>query len=64
MILMECRSCGVMVQNPKTLNYMAERCTPCEMKFRELANRAIDTYLDEKAEAELNAKSKTDSPAR
>jgi acetyl-CoA carboxylase beta subunit len=64
MILMECRSCGVMVQNPKTLNYMAERCTPCEMKFRELANRAIDTYLDEKAEAELNAQSKTDSPAR
>ena len=64
MILMECRSCGVMVQNPKTVNYMAERCTPCEMKFRELANRAIDTYLDEKAEAELNAKSKTDSPAR
>jgi len=34
------------------------------MKYRELANRAIDTYLDEKAEAELNAQSKTDSPAR
>lgn len=64
MILMECRSCGVLVQNPKTLNYMAERCTPCELKFRELANLAIDTYLQEKAEAELDAQLKNDSPTR
>jgi hypothetical protein len=64
MILMECRSCGVMVQNPKTINYMSERCMPCEIKYRELANFAIDTYLDEKAEEELNVKPKTDSPAR
>jgi hypothetical protein len=53
-----------MVQNPKTVNYMAERCTPCEMKFRELANRAIDTYLDEKAEAERDAQLKTDTSIR
>lgn len=64
MILMECRTCGVLVQNPKTLNYMAERCTPCELRQRELANLAIDTYLQEKAEAELDAQLKNDSPTR
>ena len=61
MILMECRSCGVMVQNPKTINYMAERCTPCEMKYRELANRAIDTYLDQQAEEKRDAQLKTET---
>jgi len=54
MILMECRSCGVTVENPKTMNYMTERCTPCELRHRELANLAIDTYLDGIREQELN----------
>jgi hypothetical protein len=53
MIIMECRSCGATVENPKTMNYMTERCTPCELRHRELANRAIDTYLDSIREQEL-----------
>jgi acetyl-CoA carboxylase beta subunit len=61
MILMECRTCGVMVQNPKTLNYMSERCTPCELRQREQANRAIDTYLDQQAEEKRDAQLKTDT---
>jgi hypothetical protein len=61
MILMECRTCGVMVKNPRTMNYMTERCTPCELRHRELADLAIDTYLDQQAEEKLDAKLKTDS---
>jgi hypothetical protein len=50
-----------MVKNPKTVNYMTEKCTPCELRHRELANLAIDTYLEQQAEEKLDAQLKTDS---
>ena len=65
MILMQCLFCGTMVENPKVMNYMTERCTPCELSHREMASRAIDTYLDQKAEEQYDAQQlKTDTPAR
>jgi hypothetical protein len=63
-ILMPCLKCDIMVINPKVINYMLEMCDACVLNHNELSNKAIDTYLHEKAEAELDAQLKTDSPTR
>lgn len=47
---MECLKCGGIVVNPRIMNMMTERCTPCELKYREQAEFAIDAYLDNIAE--------------
>ena len=64
MILMQCLSCGTMVENPKVMNYMTEKCTPCELRHRDMANKAIDTYLDQQAEEKRDVQLKTYTPAR
>ena len=46
------------------MNYMLEMCDPCELRHNELANRAIDTFLHEKAEAQLDAQFKNHSSTR
>ena len=63
---MECLKCHGIVVNPRVMNLMTERCTPCEIKYREQAEFAIDTYLHNLAEAEeQNAEClKTDTPSR
>jgi hypothetical protein len=48
---MECLKCHGIVVNPRVMNLMTERCTPCEMSYREQAEFAIDTYLHNIAEA-------------
>jgi hypothetical protein len=63
-VLMACLKCDIVVTNPKIMNYMLEMCDPCVLNHNELSNQAIDTYLHEKAEAERDAKLKSDSPAR
>jgi hypothetical protein len=47
---MQCLKCGGIVVNPLVINLMTERCTPCELKYREQAEFAIDAYLDNIAE--------------
>jgi hypothetical protein len=54
MILMQCLGCAVMVKNPRTMNYMYEKCNVCLESQLEQENRAIDTYLDQEAEKELD----------
>lgn len=49
---MLCLKCEEVVVNPRVMNLMTERCTPCEMKYREQAEFAIDAYLHNIAEAE------------
>jgi hypothetical protein len=46
------------------MNYMLEMCDTCTLRHNEQANLAIKTYLHEKAEAERDAKLKSDSPTR
>jgi hypothetical protein len=50
MILMQCLGCGTMVKNPKTINYMYEKCNVCYAKQKEQEELAIDTYLHGQAE--------------
>lgn len=47
---MLCLKCQGIVVNPRVMNLMTERCTPCEMKYREQAEFAIDAYLHNIAE--------------
>jgi hypothetical protein len=47
---MQCLKCGGIVVNPRVVNLMTERCTPCEIKYKEMAEFAIDTYLHNIAE--------------
>lgn len=54
MIIMECRTCGTTVENPRVMNYILEMCNPCGLRHKEQANRAIDTYLDGIREQELH----------
>jgi hypothetical protein len=52
-ILMQCLGCGTVVTNPRTMNYMFEKCDPCTDKQREMEERAIDTFLHAEAEKKL-----------
>jgi hypothetical protein len=53
MILMQCLGCGTVVKNPRTMNYMYEKCNVCLETQLEQENRAIDVYLHDRAEKEL-----------
>lgn len=63
-VLMECVKCSFVVENPSIMNYMLEMCDTCTLRHNEQANLAIKTFLHEKAEAERDAKLKSDSPTR
>jgi len=52
-ILMQCLGCGTVVTNPRTMNYMYEKCDFCVDKQREIEERAIDSYLHAEAERKL-----------
>jgi len=52
-VLMQCLGCGTVVTNPRTMNYMFEKCDPCTDKQREMEERAIDTFLHAEAEKKL-----------
>ena len=52
-ITMQCLGCGTIVINPRLLNYMFEKCTPCAEIQREQEEFAIDTFLQAQAEKEL-----------
>ncbi len=54
-VLMECLGCKKTVTNPKTINYMYERCNPCVLIQKELEERAIDTFLHSEAERKLES---------
>jgi hypothetical protein len=49
-VLMQCLGCGTVVTNPKTMNYMYEKCDVCYYKHKEQEELAIDTYLHGLAE--------------
>ena len=49
-VLMQCLGCGVMVQNPRALHMMYEKCDVCYTKHKEQEELAIDMYLDQVAE--------------
>lgn len=53
-VLMQCLGCGTVVTNPKVMNYMYEKCDFCYRKQMEQEERAIDTFLQDKAEREHN----------
>jgi len=66
-IMMQCLSCGTMVINPRILNYMYEKCTPCAEKQKEQEEFAIDTFLQAQAEKELEhhaSQVKSNTPQR
>ena len=52
-IIMQCLGCGIIVTNPKVMNYMYEKCDYCSEKQRDQENKAIDTFLHQEAEKEL-----------
>lgn len=52
-VLMQCLGCGIVVTNPRTMNYMFEKCDPCTDKQREMEEMAIDTFLHAQAEKKL-----------
>ena len=54
-ILMQCLGCGMVVTNPKVMNYMYEKCDFCTDKQREQEERAIDTFLHQEAEKKRDA---------
>jgi hypothetical protein len=50
---MQCLGCGIVVTNPRAMNYMYEKCDFCTDKQKEIEERAIDTYLHAEAERKL-----------
>jgi hypothetical protein len=50
---MQCLGCGIVVTNPRTMNYMYEKCDFCTDKQKEMEERAIDSYLHAEAERKL-----------
>ena len=52
-VLMQCLGCGVMVKNPRAMNYMYEKCNVCLKAQMEKEEKAIDSYLSGQAEKEL-----------
>jgi hypothetical protein len=52
-VLMQCLGCGTVVTNPRTMNYMFEKCDPCAEKQRDMEEMAIDTFLHAQAERKL-----------
>ena len=54
-VLMECLGCGITVENPRTMNYMYEKCNPCTEKQKDMEEKAIDTFLHGEAERKLES---------
>jgi hypothetical protein len=54
-ILMQCLACGITVENPRTMNYMYEKCNPCTAKQKDMEEKAIDTFLHAEAERKLES---------
>jgi len=54
-LMMQCLGCGAVVKNPRTVHYMYEKCDVCLKSQLEQEERAIDTYLHDRAEKELEA---------
>ena len=52
-VLMQCLGCGVVVTNPKVMNYMYEKCDFCTDKQKEQEEKAIDSFLHAEAERKL-----------
>ena len=57
-ILMQCLGCGVVVTNPKVMNYMYEKCNFCTEKQKDMEEKAIDTFLHAEAERKLEQDAK------
>jgi hypothetical protein len=53
--MMQCLGCGIVVKNPRTVQYMYEKCDVCLKSQLEQEERAMDTYLHERAVKELEA---------
>lgn len=53
--MMQCLGCGTVVKNPRTVQYMYEKCDVCLKSQLEQEERAVDTYLHERAVKELEA---------
>lgn len=54
-VLMQCLGCGVVVKNPKTMNYMYEKCDFCTEKQKDMEEKAIDVFLHDQAERKLDS---------
>ena len=54
-IVMQCLGCGTVVNNPRIMNYMYEKCDYCAEKQREMEEKAIDTFLHAEAERKLES---------
>jgi hypothetical protein len=54
-IIMQCLGCGTTVENPRTINYMYEKCSPCAEKQKDMEGLAIDAYLHGEAERKLES---------
>lgn len=52
-VMMQCLGCGTMVTNPRVMNMMYEMCDYCTGQQMEKENKAIDTFLHQEAEKEL-----------
>ena len=52
-VVMQCLRCGTMVTNPRVMNMMYEMCNYCAEKQQDRENKAIDTFLHQEAEKEL-----------
>jgi hypothetical protein len=48
-----------MVKDPRTMNYMYEKCDMCLKSHKEQEEKAIDMYLDQRAEQELDSNAKS-----
>jgi hypothetical protein len=53
--MMQCLGCGAVVKNPRTVQYMYEKCDVCLKSQLEQEERAIDTYLHEQALKKLES---------
>jgi hypothetical protein len=54
-VLMECLRCKTTVINPKTINYMYEKCNLCVLIQKDMEEKAIDTFLHAEAERKLDS---------
>ena len=54
-IVMQCLGCGATVTNPRTINYMYEKCDYCALRQKEQEEKAIDTFLHAEAERKLES---------
>jgi hypothetical protein len=41
---MRCEKCSGLVINPRLINIMTDRCTPCERGYAEMVELAIGNY--------------------